>query len=500
MAKNEIRLQYSGFVIFIAKMLSISTGMIFTLLLTRWEVTGITKEQYGMWGNILDLSTYFVLLASSLPFWTTRFVARKKIGATKTGFFANLIIALVSIAIYIPLVPLITLALNISTSYTILYFLASAQIINAYLTSVLEACLRVKKPQAIGYGLLLAELFKICLAYLLMVRFHMQLLGAMISLIIAIAIQIIYYVTLVLEDFKQKIQWNYLREWLKGSIVNIYSLVGNQIAAFVFILLFVYGGGEARGNYLAASTIANIIAYSFFLSFALYPKLLAERNLNDVTTSLKMVLMFAIPMTAGVIAMPESFLVILDETYREAAPILLLLAIDSLIATISQFYIFVLFGVERLDEEAKIPLRQLAKSNMFKVFTLSYIHSAITLPTTFYVLTNFAVNKPVEAAMYVTIINMSARFLMFLILYVIVRKSTAVIVPWKNIAKYVFASTLMATILYMLPHPTRIVLTVATVVAGGIIYLTLLAAIDRETKMLFNSIWQKIKSKVRGKF
>lgn len=495
MAKNEIRVQYSGVIIFTSKILSIATGLIFNLLLIRSLEN--PETQFGIWSNIFDLTMYFTLLATALPFWTTRFVARGKEGAVKTGLIVNSIIGLIAVALYVPLVPIVTSTLNIHESYIILYFAASAQIIELYLINALHACLRAKQPQAVGYGLLVGEICKIALAYTLIVKFQQPLLGAMLSIIVATSIQIAYYAKLLSEELKQKIRWEYVKEWLKGSVATIYNIAGNQIAAFIFILLFIYGGKAARGNYATAAIIANIIAYSFFLSFALYPKLLAKKSLEDITTSLKMVLMFAIPMTAGVMAMPDSYLTILDPAFKAAAPVLFLLAIDAFILTMSQFFTSVLFGVEKLDEKAKIPLKQLSRSNIFKVFTLPYIHSAITLPTAFYVLTNFIFDA-VEAALYVTIINMTARFAMFLVLYAIIRKSVKIDIPWQNIAKYVFASALMATVLFIIPHPTRIYLTLIATAIGGIIYLTLLMVIDKEARLLVQSIWQEIKFKVEG--
>ena len=492
MAKNEVRLQYSGFIIFAAKILSIATGMIFTLLITR----NTTEEQYGVWANIFDLMAYFVLLAAAIPFWSTRFVARNKEGSTKTGLVANLIIGVISVVFYIPLVPFITSALNVAQAYVVLYFMVSAQIIGSYLTNQLEATLRAERPQAVGYGLLVAEITKIALAYVLIVRLQQPLSGAMVSLTIAILIQIAYYLKLVSPSLKQKTQWNYVREWLKGSITNIYYLIGNQIAAVIFIMLFVFGSHTARADYLAAATIANIIGYSSFLSFALYPRLLANKSLEDVTTSLKLVLMFAIPMAAGVMAIPDSFLTILKEQYAEAAPLLLILAIDALVLTISGFYQYVLFGVEKLDEKATIPIRQLVKSDIFKVFTLSYIHSAITLPLAYYVLTNFASGQTVQAAMYVAAITMTTRLAMFIVLFILVRRTIKVIVPWKSIGKYVYAGAIMGSALYLIPHPTRIALILVTAVAGGILYLALLLAIDKEARTLIKSILQEI----RGKF
>ncbi|NIO36954.1 hypothetical protein GTO27_04540, partial [Candidatus Bathyarchaeota archaeon] len=110
MAKNEIKLQYSGFIIFAAKMLSVATGLLFQLMIAR----STTKSEYDLWFNLNDILAYFTLLATAIPFWTMRFVAREKEGAVKTGIIANLLISAIATAIYISLVPFITSSLNIS--------------------------------------------------------------------------------------------------------------------------------------------------------------------------------------------------------------------------------------------------------------------------------------------------------------------------------------------------------------------------------------------------
>ncbi|MCK4434398.1 hypothetical protein KAU92_02820, partial [Candidatus Bathyarchaeota archaeon] len=127
-------------------------------------------------------------------------MARGKEGAVKTGLIANLVIGLVAVTLYVPLVPMVTSTLNINALYVILYFVASAQIIERYLIIAFEACLRAKQPQAVGYGLLIEEVCKIALAYILIVEFRQPLLGAMLSITVAILIQIIYYVKLVSEE------------------------------------------------------------------------------------------------------------------------------------------------------------------------------------------------------------------------------------------------------------------------------------------------------------
>ena len=494
MSRNRIRVQYSGLIIFVAQMISVFTGLIFVLLLTR----SMTSQQYGVWSNIFDLTGYFILFSAVFPFWATRFVARGKEGATKTGLYANLLVSLASIAIYVPLLPLLMSKFNISGTYLFVYVLAFAYIVAVHLIVILEAVLRAEKPQATGYGLLIEEICKISLAYLLIVKFQFfgpvnQFFGAMISLIVATSVQVIYYLRLVLKDLKQSIQWSYVREWLKGSVAYIYNAVGSQIYGFIFLLLFIYGGEAARGDYQAAATFAAIVGYSYSLAFALYPKLLAEDSLKDVTSSLRTVLMFAIPMAAVVMSMSRSLLTVLKGSYADASLVLVILAIDAFIALIIPFYTSVLLGMEKLDEEAKISLKQLLRSKMFKVFTLPYIQAAIALPAGFYVLTRFAAGNPLQAAIYVAIIIMAAHAATFLVLYIIMLGSVTIVVPWRSVGKYVLASAIMVAVLYPLPHPTTILPTLGTVAMAGAIYATLVLAIDSDARMLVNSIWQEIK-------
>jgi hypothetical protein len=389
----------------------------------------------------------------------------------------------------------VTSALGISGTYLPTYFIVSIQIIELYSIAVLEAGLQARVPQTVGYGLMVQQVCKVVLGYILIVQFDQLLLGAVATTLAAFALQIVYYFRLLASEMRQRVRWEYLKEWLKGSLVNIYNVAGNQIAAYIFIMLFTYGGEGARGRLGAGAIVVNVITYSSFLAYALYPKLLAERKPEDITTSIKMVLMFAIPMTVGAIALSDSYITILTESYRDSGLVLVVLAIDSLIAVVSGLFSNVLFGVETVDEGAKLSLRQLTRSRLFIAFSLPYLHSAITIPTAFYVLTNFAQNQPLQAALSVSIINSAARFIMFLILYVVVRKMIKIDIPWLSIAKYVVAAAVMGGVLYVIPHPTRISLTLVETALGGAIYLGLLFLIDKEARTLPTSIRQEIKRK-----
>ncbi len=389
---------------------------------------------YGIWNNIFDLTAYFTLANGLFPFWATRFVARKMKGTVKTGLLANLVVALVATAIYIPIVFPATQAFH-SQAYLAVYIVAALQIVNTYLIVMLEGCLRSLKPQAIGYGLLIEEIVKVSLALPLILGLHQLFMGAMVSMMTAASVQALYYIRLLSKYLNEPIQWNYLKEWLKGSIVNIYSAVGVQLNGIVFILLYITPvvGPIARADYAAAAVFANVIGYASFISFALYPKLLAKACAeNEVAQSFKTTLMLAIPFIVVAIAMPTSLLTILNVAYSGGSTILILLTLDAVVLLVGNFYNLCVFGVEHLDEEGKISLKQLVRSKIFQVFTVPYIQAALVLPIVYFFVTRATLTSPVQAASFVIIINMSIRIATVAGLYAAMRKSIRIIIDWKS--------------------------------------------------------------------
>jgi len=494
MAKEKIRLRYSGFIIFTSRLLSVATGVIFTIMITRSTSLG----EFGIWNNLTDVLSYFTLMAAIIPFWTTRFTAREYEGSAKTGIIANILMSTIFAFFFIALIPTIMATLNILSEYMILYTIASIQILEMYTLPALEAVLHAKKPQMIGYGFLIFEICKAVIGFALLIQVKLGLVGAISSIIIAYALQLAFYFKLLANELKGVIQWTYLKEWFRASPINLYNLAGIRIAAFVLIFLFVYGGDLARGYYGAALNIAGVIAYSSYLAFALYPRLLSGSSNEDISISLKMVMMFAIPMSVGAMVLSDSYLRMLDSVYVEARPVLLLLALNFLFLSISGVFYSVVSGTERVDAKAKIAFRKLIKSRLFLLFTLPYIEAAVTLPTTFFVLTSVT-RTPLEAATYLALIILLTSSAMLIVRYLIARKCLVFHFPWISVSKYALASGIMATALLVIPQPTRLSITAAFTLLGAAIYLTVLMLIDKEARSLLSAILKEARYMVKIK-
>jgi O-antigen/teichoic acid export membrane protein len=475
-------------------MISLITGLVFTLLLTR----SLDKGQFGTWMFVDSVVGPFILISGIFPFWATRFAARGKEGAIKTAVTTNLIVGLVAATIYLPFLPLIMSGFQIDSAFMIVYILASISIQNTFLISILEGCLRAVKPQATGYGLLIEEVVKVSLALILIVGLKQLLLGAIISLVVASSIQAVFYVWLLGGYLKQKVRWIYVKEWLKGSTAFVYNAIGAQLFASTLYLLFLFGGADSLGDYRAATTFAVVIGYASSLAFALYPKMLAQEDRpDDMALSFKTMLMLALPMSAVGITMSQSLLVILNASYGVAAPVLSLLIVDGLIVLISNFYTQCLMGTENFDEQGKISFRKLAKSKIFKVFTLPYIQAAIALPVAYWVLTHSVFSDPALAAQSVVVITIFVHLLTFAAFYLYMHREVKIYVAWKSTAKYVLASLAIAGVLYVLPQTTTLTTTFAKVFSGAGIYIVLLYVIDADARKLFRQIWAEIRGTFR---
>jgi len=327
----------------------------------------------------------------------------------------------------------------------------------------------------------------------------------MIALISAFFVQLLVYLYASKEFLHGKIKWSYVKEWMKGSVANLYNIIGQRIAAFSTLLLIIVCGEkiglEARAYYGAAFQIASVINYTVFLVFALYPRLLMKQKSEDISESFKLFFMFAIPMTVGAVVLADSFLTILGKgkvageliDYSVATPVLRLLAPSMLALSISQVLNSIIFSAEKFDLEARIPLKELVHSKIFKIFTLPYIKALVVLPT-LYIILAFHGSDPVASALYLAALSVIAEAFLLIIRILLTRNTLNFSFPWRNILNYSFASAIMATFLLSIKHPTRISTTMFYSLCGGIMYFTVLLVIDKEARALIRATLTEIKS------
>ena len=209
-------------------------------------------------------------------------------------------------------------------------------------------------------------------------------------------------------------------------------------------------------------------------------------------------MMMAIPLATLCMVMSVSFLTVLHppglsgESYGVAWPVLIALTVDTLVVLVTNFYTSCLMGIEAFDAEGQISLRQLIKSKIFKVYSIPYVQAAFIIPLTYYVLTQLVVDGPVIMALAFVGVLIVVHSATFVGMYVFMRRSLCIPVTWASIAKYILAAVFMALVLYFLPTTTTLMATIAKTLAGFLLYIVLLLAIDSDARELIKLIWQEI--------
>ena len=150
---SAIRVTYAGLIGFVVSIISVITGLMFTVLVTRQ----LTPEEYGLWSIIGSMIAYFLIVEPVVSYWTTREIARgKNIGTTSLTMSS--LFALCSIPLYI--VASFFVSDLSQTSFNVMIF-GVLLIPCFFLSQTLVGINHGHKPQASSYGILVFESLKI---------------------------------------------------------------------------------------------------------------------------------------------------------------------------------------------------------------------------------------------------------------------------------------------------------------------------------------------------
>ena len=156
---SGIRVTYTGLISLIGGIISIFTGIIFTLIVTR----SVTPEEYGTWGLIVGLITYVMLIGPIVSYWSTRDTARN-IQSGKTAIWSSMLISIGAISIYILISYLMSDYTNVEKN--VLLF-AATLIPVLFLTQILTAINLGWKPHVVSYSTIAYGISSIPLALFL---------------------------------------------------------------------------------------------------------------------------------------------------------------------------------------------------------------------------------------------------------------------------------------------------------------------------------------------
>ena len=150
---SNIRVTYSGLISFIIGIITIFTGLVFILIVTRT----FSANEFGTWSLIGTMIGYFLISERVVSYWTTRQIARdEKVGSTSLISSSSFSIAAV------PLYLIAVFLLSQQSDAPLEPMLIGAILIPVFFVSEsLHSINLGHMPQATSYGLLGFEIIKI---------------------------------------------------------------------------------------------------------------------------------------------------------------------------------------------------------------------------------------------------------------------------------------------------------------------------------------------------
>ena len=367
---SNVRVTYSGLVGFAVSLVSLFTGILFVILVTR----KLSQDEFGFWILIGSLIVYVVILEPIVNYWTTRQIARgENIGSTSLSINGSISIG--AILIFLALISYLSPVLNLDFE---ILLLASFLVPLSFLNSTLGAICAGFRPQATSFGTLSFSISKVVFGFVLVFSFESGLSGIILAVIFANCVRFVVLFSLSKTKIFSKFKIEVVKFWMKLSWLSLYKQSTGFIRSLDVLVFSLFTHSVLELSYWgAANVISSKIGQLGGLYQGLIPKLLAKGRKEFAEENLKLILFFAIPFLAAAIIFAKPGLHILNPIYTSAATIAIILSSRAFVSLFTKFAFSIIEAYERIDEDKQASPRKYIKSKLFFLSTLSYIGTGL---------------------------------------------------------------------------------------------------------------------------
>ena len=496
---SEIRVTYSGLIAFVIGIVSLLTGIVFTLITTR----SLTAEEFGTWNLIGGLITYVVIVEPIVSYWTTREIARG-IESGKTAFLFSGIFSIGGSLVYIIIV--YVLARQIHVNESVLLF-AAILIPVMFLNRTLTAINVAWKPHSTSYGILAFESTKIPTALIFVYFLHMGLSGAILATCIAYLTSIIILIIYAKEKIRDKIRIGFLTKWIRLSWLSVFPGISNLIYYLDVVIFSIISGSVIGLAYYSASlTVSSLVAYASLISRAIYTKLLEGGKGEHLEENLLRFFYLAFPLIPISLVFAQPALFALKPIYAIAVPVVIFMTVRAFLITLEGIFSQSLLGIEKVDINEKVNFKNYVKSKLFFVPAVILIEVCAYVIAVLVGLTLLKpfTNQDVELVIYWSVISVGIHIPFTVYFYLLTKKHIDFRINSISLLKYLLVSIIIFSAIHVLMNQFLIyknsifefVPNVLLFVSIGIVgYLLTTYLIDSKTRILFRAIFDELKGK-----
>ena len=496
---SNIRVTYTGLISFATNLISIITGLIFVIMVTRV----LTVEEFGTWGLISGLIVYAVIISPVVCYWSTREVARKE-KSGKTAITTNSSLSILGVSIYLIISFFVARQSQLDESIIIFSVILIPVI---FLNDILIAIIKGWKTHSLNYGLLSFEISKILFLIILVYLFELGLFGVILTVFLAYIPSIIILFVLNLPMIKNEFDFNYIRKWFRLFWVPTYRQIPNTILLTdVVIFAAITGSVVGIAYFTAARTIGYLVDHTRSIAQALYPKLLEGGKQEFLQENLMLFSFLSFPLVESSIIFAKAGLFLLNPVYIVASPVVILLALRAFLIALNSNFFLSLQGLEKVDLEKKSSFRDYTKSQLMLHPTLQLIRSGIyfgILAVIFFI--SSGEEFMIELITIWALIGLIVEIPLTIYMIKLVKKQFTLNLEWSAIGKYLLIIIFVSLLTYYLienfltfnENTIEFLLQlIPFVIFSTGLYFVISALVERRAKILMKKILDEISSKL----
>ncbi|MEK6947080.1 MAG: hypothetical protein AABX32_05740 [Nanoarchaeota archaeon] len=501
---SGIRITYTGLLSFVGGLISIVTGLIFTLIITRT----LSPEQYGSWGLINVLLLYVLMIGPIVSYWTTREIARDT-HSGKTSVLASFGLSVIATIVYLFIAYVMSIYSNVQVD---ILLMGGILIPAMFVNSILSAINLGSKPHVVVYGTVAYGLTSIPFAFLFVNVLEIGIIGLLFSLLISYCVSIVIQFYYSYDKLKNNFNSKYIKKYLKYFWIPAYPSIAIIVAGLdISIFTILMGSVIGLAYWIAASVLPSMISHTGLISRGVYAKLLGSDKKDYLEDNIIHVLFFGILLTSVVITFSRAGLYVLNPIYEFVFPVVMILAVDGFFTVLTNIFTQSLAGIENVDKDNTSTFKDYVKSKLFLPPTLRLIQTCtyvVILTTGILFLKNYSVSD-VNLLIFWASIAVLTQIPLSLYLYVLVKRNLMIKIKRKHILNYVLSAVIVFGLTYFISdhflyYTNNLVVFLPNLLAYVIVsilgYFVVTSLLDNKAKYLLKSILKEIKEKsVRSK-
>ena len=359
-----IRLRYSTIVNYGSMLYRLLVAVGFVVIIAR----KLSVKEFGLWGIIFSLTSMFISFTSFWNTWMQRFFARGYKASSGTALVLTLIYSCLASLIYVGIAYFESLILGWGFQYLLLGIpLLFLRIFESYVASLSI----IVKPELIGYKGFIYDSLRLILAYVLLVALNMRLLGALLSVQIALLISIAYtlFVLLKTKSIVLVFSKDLIKQWLKGFYVPALAAFQGFLKGGLRAIVSWVSGSEVTVAFLNVgfASEAPMLRASQSVTPALYARTLRRPRIHDLEEALRLFMLFSGFMFVSFSVLSKTIASLYNPVYVSAHVIIPIVTLYAIVTGFVNIYATFISGSTRVDAEGIRSVKEVLFSPLFKL-------------------------------------------------------------------------------------------------------------------------------------